>query len=64
MPTIARWPGKIAPGSSSDLVAGNIDLLPTFVKLAGGKPSGRFKIDGRDFSGILFGHAKESAHEA
>ena len=35
-PTIAWWPGHIAPGATSDAVAGEIDVLPTFVKLAGG----------------------------
>ena len=28
VPTIAWWPGKIAPGSVSDAVAGTIDVLP------------------------------------
>ncbi len=37
VPTIAWWPGKIAPKSTSDAVAGAIDLLPTCVTVAGGK---------------------------
>ena len=45
-PTIAWWPGHIAPGSTSDAVAGNIDLLPTFVKFAGGAVPADRKIDG------------------
>ncbi len=63
-PTIAWWPETIEAGTSSDIVAGNIDFLPTFVKLAGGNVPAKPKIDGRDFSDVLFGHAKESAHEA
>ena len=35
-PTLAWWPGRIAPGSVSDAIAGNIDFLPTFVSLGGG----------------------------
>lgn len=62
-PTIARWPGKIRPGTACDAIAGNVDLLPTFVGLAGGKvPAGR-KIDGADLWPVLSGKAKESARK-
>lgn len=63
-PTIARWPGKIAKGSRCDAVAGNIDLLPTFVSLAGGRVPAQPKIDGRDISGLLLGKTRKSPHEA
>ena len=63
-PTIAWWPGKIAPGTSCDAVAGTIDLLPTAVKLAGGKVPGEPVIDGRDISPILFGQSTVSPREA
>ena len=33
VPFVARWPGKIAPGTSSDLLAYFPDMLPTFAKL-------------------------------
>ena len=59
-PTIAWWPGHIAPGSSSDVVTGNIDILPTFVKLAGGSVPTDRKIDGADISDLLLGNSKES----
>ena len=36
-PTIAWWPGTIAPGTESTGIAGTTDVLPTFVSLAGGK---------------------------
>jgi len=63
-PTIAWWPGTIAAGSTCDAVAGNIDLLPTFVRLAGGSlPSDR-KIDGADLSPLLLGQTKESPRPA
>jgi arylsulfatase A-like enzyme len=64
VPTIAWWPGKIAPNSSCDAVAGTIDLLPTCVSLAGGKLPAEPVIDGRDLSPILFGKSKESQREA
>jgi arylsulfatase A-like enzyme len=64
VPTIARWPGKIAAGSRCDAVAGTIDILPTFVTLAGGQVPAEPVIDGRDISGLLTGRVQESAREA
>ncbi|MSR65840.1 MAG: arylsulfatase [Pedosphaera sp.] len=63
-PTIVRWPGKIAPGSVCDAVAGTIDLLPTFVALAGGTVPASPVIDGCDISPLLFGKTKQSQREA
>jgi arylsulfatase A-like enzyme len=64
VPTIAWWPGKIAPKSSSDVVAGTIDLLPTFVTIAGGKVPAKPVIDGRDLSSVLLGASNQSPREA
>ena len=33
-PLIARWPGKIAAGTTSDLISAHWDMLPTFCELA------------------------------
>ncbi len=63
-PSLAWWPGKIAPGSVCDAVAGTIDLLPTCVKLAGGTVPAEPVIDGRDIAPLLFGATKESQREA
>jgi arylsulfatase A len=60
VPTIAWWPGKIAPGSSTDAIAGTIDLLPTAVAIAGGTLPADPIIDGRDLSPLLFGKSKDS----
>ncbi|MEZ6065545.1 MAG: sulfatase-like hydrolase/transferase [Planctomycetaceae bacterium] len=60
VPTIAWWPGKIAPGSRTSEIAGNIDLLPTFVALAGGQRQGQLPIDGRDLSPLLLGQTTAS----
>jgi len=59
-PTIAWWPGHIAAGTSSDAVAGNIDLLPTFVKVAGSAVPTDRKIDGVDILPLLLGQTKQS----
>jgi len=64
VPALAWWPGRIAPGSVCDAVAGTIDLLPTAVALAGGKLPAEPVIDGRDLSPLLFGKATESQREA
>lgn len=64
VPTVARWPGKIAPGSVCDTVAGTIDLLPTFVTLAGGTVPDAPVIDGRDMSSLLLGKGSSSPREA
>ena len=56
-PTIVRWPGKVAAGSTCDAVSGTTDILPTFVKLAGGTLKSGVTIDGRDLSPLLFGQA-------
>lgn len=63
-PSLAWWPGKIAPGSVCDAVAGTIDLLPTCVSIAGGKVPDQPVIDGRDLSPLLFGKTQESQREA
>ncbi len=62
--TLAWWPGHIPPGRATDAVAGEIDLLPTFVKLAGGTVPTDRPMDGADISKILFGQSNVSAREA
>ena len=64
VPTLAWWPGRIPAGSVNDAVAATIDLLPTFVSLAGGTVPATPVIDGRDITPILMGQSKESAREA
>jgi hypothetical protein len=64
VPTIAWWPGRIAPGTVCDAVAGTIDLLPTAVSLAGGTLPSEPAIDGRDISSILQGETVQSPREA
>jgi arylsulfatase A-like enzyme len=64
VPTVARWPGRIAPGSVCDTMAGTIDLLPTFVALAGGELPADAVLDGRDITGLLDGTTTEAPREA
>ena len=55
VPAIVRWPGKIAPGRTTQQVAMSMDWMPTFLKLAGVAPDPRFTPDGMDLSPILLG---------
>jgi arylsulfatase A-like enzyme len=52
-PFIARWPGKIAAGTTSHSPITFADIMPTFAALADAKPPA--KIDGLDFSPTLLG---------
>lgn len=54
---IARWPGKIKPGSESSAMVEYVDVTPTLVEIAGGKAADEF--DGRSFAGVLTGDATE-----
>jgi arylsulfatase A len=53
VPTIVSWPGKIPAGTKCDAVASMMDVLPTFVKLAGGDVPADRKIDGGDLWPVL-----------
>lgn len=52
VPLIARWPGRIPPGSICSEPAMNIDILPTLARFVGA-PLPSLPIDGRDI-GDLF----------
>ena len=38
VPAMARWPGRIQPGSKCDQIVCNLDLVPTILDVAGIKP--------------------------
>ena len=46
VPWAIRWPGKIEPGMVIDDPIIALDLMPTFVELAGGKIEYSWKLDG------------------
>ncbi len=52
VPFIARWPGRIPEGSSSDEILSTMDLLPTFAKIAGAELPD-LKLDGTDATDFL-----------
>jgi uncharacterized sulfatase len=50
---IARWPGKVEPGSVSHALVEYVDVVPTFLEAAGiGRPE---ILDGRSFLPVLRG---------
>lgn len=64
---LARWPGKIEPGTSTQALVQYVDVVPTLVEIAGGDRSridtgcadaeGRVGFDGRSFLGLLEGRS-------
>ncbi len=55
VPTIVRWTGKIAAGTTSERVTGFEDWLPTFLELIGAKDATPKGIDGINFAPTLLG---------
>jgi len=62
---IAKWPGKIKPGTRNRAMAEYIDILPTMIDIAGGDPpkintgskdgNGNMGFDGISFKKVLLG---------
>ena len=60
VPFIARWPGRVAPGATSDHVGCFQDMMPTFAELAGATPP---KTDGLSIVPTLLGRGGQKRHE-
>ena len=55
VPCGARWPGHVEPGRVANEPVIALDLLPTFVTLAGGQLDEAWNLDGRDIVDVLCG---------
>lgn len=55
VPTIAWWPGRIAPGTVKQELVSHVDLAPTWLECAGVEVPA--KMQGRSFLGLLTGGA-------
>ena len=63
-PFIARWPGRVPAGRTCGELITSMDLLPTLVRLAGGREPADRKIDGKDIAPLLLGRpGAKSPHD-
>jgi len=62
MPCIVRWPGKIKPGSTTDVPTYFPDWFPTFVEISGAKPPAT-SLDGESMVSLLKGGTFPKRHE-
>jgi arylsulfatase A len=60
-PLVARWPGRIKPGATSDFVGAFWDLLPTLCEIAGATPPA--DIDGVSIAPTLLDRPGQREHE-
>jgi arylsulfatase A-like enzyme len=64
VPFIARWPGKIKAGATSDFVGGFQDLMPTLAELADANAGVPKDIDGISILPTLLGQSdKQQQHD-
>ena len=53
VPLMVRWPGRVAPGSTSDAVVTAVDLFPTFLDAAGLESPDGHIVDGVSLLPVL-----------
>ena len=53
VPFIAHWQGEFGKPRQEDVPVIGVDLLPTLLELAGGKPSKKQQVDGESIVGVL-----------
>ena len=61
VPMIARWPGKISPGTTSDHLSYFTDMFPTFTEAAG--VDEEYNIDGISMLPAMLGDSAKAEHE-
>lgn len=54
-PMFIRWPGKVKPGSKTDVPVTNIDFYPTILEVAGIEKPGSKLLDGKSVLPVLTG---------
>jgi arylsulfatase len=64
VPFLVRWPGRIPAGRISNEIVHEMDLLPTFARIAGGRLPEDRVIDGVDQLDFLSGRSEQSARES
>ena len=53
---IVRWPGKVKAGTRTSAMVEYVDILPTLIEAAGGKPAP--VLDGRSFLPVIKGEVE------
>ena len=61
VPLVARWPGRIEAGATTDQLGAFWDVLPTLCELANVKPAA--KIDGVSLAPTLLGEGRQQQHD-
>ncbi len=61
MPFLARWPGRIEPGSTTDHISAFWDVLPTLAEIA--NVDAPADIDGISFAPTLLNKGEQKQHE-
>ena len=59
VPTLVRWPGHVAAGSSNDRISGFEDWMPTLLELTGANVNAPENIDGISLAPTLLGNEQE-----
>ena len=54
---VARWPGEIKPGTTSDAMVEYVDIVPTFLEATGTARPGA--LEGKSFVAVLKGEASQ-----
>jgi arylsulfatase A-like enzyme len=62
VPFLLRWPGQVPAGSTYPHPISTLDLLPTFIKAAGGEPTSIAGLDGVDLLPFIRGNREERPH--
>jgi len=57
VPSVVRWPARIAAGSVSEQVMVTMDWMPTLLAAAGTAPDAAYPSDGEDLAAIMTGRA-------
>lgn len=56
-PAVMWWPGVIKPNTLSYAIASTLDVFPTMLSLAGGKPPENVAMDGFDLTDLITGQS-------
>ncbi|KAI5623231.1 arylsulfatase G precursor, partial [Silurus asotus] len=63
VPSVAFWPGKISPNTTSNALLSGMDIFSTILSLAGVDPPFDRRYDGIDVTHILL-HGSDTGHKA